>query len=301
VLPAVAALPPAPGVYRFRDTAGRVIYIGRSADLRARVASYWGDLADRRHLRRMVPQIARVEAIACASRAEAAWLERNLLECSKPRWNRVRGGLEVPVYIRLVSRQGAARLDVVHSPAAPQDATTFGPYLGGTQTRLAVDGLNRALCLDYPADRLGGFDRDMARVRGVSPSDRADRVRIATAVLARDSAALSLVTDLLVQRRSDAATALAFEVSARISDEIAALSWVGAEQRVTVPGAGDAAIHGWADGTLVSLQQRDGRVDTWAQRSCSAIAAEPLLRRTPPPWVGFVTDAARLASALRDA
>lgn len=306
MLAAVTALPPGPGVYRFRDPAGRAIYIGRAADLRARVASYWGDLSDRRHLRRMVPQIDRVEAIACASRPEAAWLERNLLESSKPRWNRIRGGLEVPVHIRLLSSRTAARLDVVHSPAASQgvasqDVVTFGPYLGGTRTRLAVDGLNRALCLDYTADRLSGFDRDMARVRGVSPSDRADRVRIAAALLARDPAALGLVTDLLLQRRSDAASALAFEVAARISQEIAALSWVTAEQRVTVPGAGDAAIHGWADGILVSLQRRDGRIDHWTQRSCPATAADPLLRRTPPSWVAFATDAARLASALRGA
>ena len=138
VLPAVAVLPSRPGVYRFRDTAGRAMYIGRAADLRARVASYWGDLADRRHLRRMVPQIARVEAVPCASRHEAAWLERNLLERSKPRWNRVRGGLEVPAYVRLERRAGAARLRVVHSPEAPATDLVFGPYLGGTRSRLAV-------------------------------------------------------------------------------------------------------------------------------------------------------------------
>ena len=301
MLAAVAVLPSGPGVYRFRDQAGRAIYIGRAADLRARVASYWGDLADRRHLRRMVPQVARIEALACASRHEAAWLERNLLERSKPRWNRVRGGLEVPAYIRLVNRRASARLDVVHSPVTSQDdAATVGPFLGGTRTRLAVDGLNRVLCLDYTADDLGGFDRDMARVRGVSPADRAERVRIAAAVLARDPAALSLVTDLLALRRTDAASALAFEVAARISEEMAALSWVASEQRVTVPGAGDATIHGWADGVLVSLEQRDGRIDRWTQRSCSESAAARLLPLTPPAWLAFATDAARLASALRD-
>jgi hypothetical protein len=91
---AVAALPTAPGVYRFRDDAGRVLYVGRAGDLRRRVGSYWGDLRDRRHLRRMMPRVAAIEALVCDSAHEAAWAERNLLERSLPPWNRVAGGLE---------------------------------------------------------------------------------------------------------------------------------------------------------------------------------------------------------------
>ena len=81
----VARLPPGPGVYRFRDAAGTVLYLGRAVSLRRRVASYWGDLGDRGHLAAMVGRIARVEAVPCASAHEAAWLERNLLERRKPR------------------------------------------------------------------------------------------------------------------------------------------------------------------------------------------------------------------------
>ena len=44
------ALPATPGVYRFRDERGTVLYIGRAVDLRRRVQSYWGELRDRRHL-----------------------------------------------------------------------------------------------------------------------------------------------------------------------------------------------------------------------------------------------------------
>ena len=49
-----ALLPLTPGVYRFRDATGRVLYLGRATSLRSRVASYWGDLGDRAHLSRMV-------------------------------------------------------------------------------------------------------------------------------------------------------------------------------------------------------------------------------------------------------
>src|SRR6202167_6297495 len=83
-----ARLPPAPGVYRFRDAAGRVLYLGRATSLRSRVASYWGDLRGRAHLAPMVARVARVEAVACDSAHEAAWLERNLLQAGKPPWHR---------------------------------------------------------------------------------------------------------------------------------------------------------------------------------------------------------------------
>ena len=95
-------LPPAPGVYRFRDATGRVLYLGRATSLRSRVASYWGDLGDRAHLAPMVARVARVEAVACDSVHEAAWLERNLLQARKPPWNRApNGGQESEVWIRL--------------------------------------------------------------------------------------------------------------------------------------------------------------------------------------------------------
>ena len=80
----VSLLPAEPGVYRFRDVGDRALYIGRTADLRRRVPPYWGSLRDRRRLRRMVRNIAGVEALVCASEHEAAWLERNLLEHRKP-------------------------------------------------------------------------------------------------------------------------------------------------------------------------------------------------------------------------
>ena len=92
--PAVARLPRSPGVYRFRDARGRVLYVGRASVLRSRVSSYWPDLRDREHLAAMVARVARVEAVTCDSVHEAAWLERNLLEASLPPWNRTPGGQE---------------------------------------------------------------------------------------------------------------------------------------------------------------------------------------------------------------
>ncbi len=134
-------LPLGPGVYRFRDQAGRVLYVGRAVSLRRRVVSYWGDLGDRGHLAGMVSRIARVEAVPCASAHEAAWLERNLLQRRKPPWNRDgRGGQESEVWIRLSQATDASGVSVAFRRVPGDQARYFGPYLGWRKVRDAVSG-----------------------------------------------------------------------------------------------------------------------------------------------------------------
>ena len=164
----VARLPLGPGVYRFRDAAGRVLYVGRAVCLRRRVASYWGDLGDRGHLAAMVARIARVEAVPCASAHEAAWLERNLLERRTPPWNRSRsGGQEAEVWIRLSQSADAPGVAVARRPRSGDRARYFGPYLGGQKARDAVSGLGRVLPLGpaayWATDPPAGTGRELAR------------------------------------------------------------------------------------------------------------------------------------------
>ncbi|MBU2665140.1 GIY-YIG nuclease family protein [Actinoplanes bogorensis] len=291
---ALSGLPQAPGVYRFRDAGGRVLYVGRATQLRSRVRSYWGDLHGRRHLRRMVPQIARVEAVECDSVHEAAWLERNLLQRTKPRWNRIRGGLEVPVGIR-VTPDG---LKVVHLHS-PSDAD-FGPYLGGAQARLAVSGLERVFPLRYTAERLDGGLRDLARMRGVSVVDRPAFHTAITAVLSRDQEHSLSVREQLALLRDRAAANLAFELAGRIQQELEAVDWIVAEQKMTRLAAAepDHDVYGWADGLLVRFRVRNGRVDGWEQRAATQATARARVDLTPPEWAAFAARTAELARRL---
>ncbi len=285
-------LPSGPGVYRFRDESGRALYIGRATDLRRRVASYWGGLRDRPRLRRMVTRIDRVEAVACDSEHEAAWLERNLLEQSKPRWNRAIGGLEVEVYIGL-----GRRFELRHEPVGP--GLLFGPYLGGEKVRLAISGLHRIIPLAYAGERLSGFDRDMARLRDVAPGSRTAMVELATAVLRRDPGAGAQLQAELEARRDAASTALAFELAARIHAEREALTWILGEQRVTRPDtAPDLDVHGWSDGVLVTFEIRRGRVRLWKAVPRGELAARPLVDSTPDEWRAFTDRNAALAGRL---
>jgi excinuclease ABC subunit C len=294
-------LPLAPGVYRFRDGAGRVLYLGRAVNLRRRVASYWGDLGDRRHLAVMVARIARIEAVPCDSAHEAAWLERNLLERRLPPWNRSpSGGQESEVWIRLSTSARAPGLKVVHQPGPHDHAVRhFGPYLGGQKVRDAVSGLGRVLPLAYAADTPAGTARDLARVRGAAPGARAALAGALTAVLDRDPAAVASLQAELTARRDTAAAGLAFEFAGRLQAELEALAWITGEQRVTQAVPCDLDVHGWADGMLVGFEIRGGRLSGWRQRPCGAPAAGRHLAQSPPGWADFAGRAAALAARLR--
>jgi excinuclease ABC subunit C len=285
----VARLPLGPGVYRFRDMAGRVLYIGRAVCLRRRVASYWGDLGDRPHLAAMVSRIARVEAVPCDSAHEAAWLERNLLQRRKPPWNRsASGGQESEVRIRLTP----AGLSVIHRPRAGDGARHFGPYLGGQKARDAVSGLHRVLPPGHGRDQAVGAERELARARGAS----FDLACTVTAVLDRDPAAVAAVRAELIRRRDAAAATLAFEFAGRVQAELEALDWITAEQKVTSARPDDFDVHGWAGGMLVRFEVRGGRLTGWTQRACPNAVSPPGDRG--PAWTDFAHRAAELAALL---
>jgi excinuclease ABC subunit C len=294
----IARLPLTPGVYRFRDAAGQVLYLGRATALRRRVASYWLDLRDRGHLTPMVARVRRIEAVSCDSVHEAAWLERNLLTTSLPPWNRTMGGQEHPVYIRLDPRPARPGLSVAHVPANRPAVVYFGPYLGGRRVRHAVKGLGRVLPLAYTGAELRGTLLDIARARGLAEADRGHCVESITAVLRREPDAVTGVLARLEELRDRAAGALAFELAGDITSELRALEWVTSPQRASSMAATDFTASGWSGGVLTSFIVRHGQVREWAQALCPESDAASRLAGTPPDWAGFAQRNAELAAAL---
>jgi excinuclease ABC subunit C len=294
----IARLPLTPGVYRFRDAADQVLYLGRATALRRRVASYWLDLRDRGHLTPMVARVRRIEAVSCDSVHEAAWLERNLLTTSLPPWNRTMGGQEHPVYIRLDPRPARPGLSVAHLPANRPAVVYFGPYLGGRRARQAVKGLGRVLPLAYTGAEVRGTLLDIARARGLAEADRGHCVETITAVLRREPDAVTAVRARLEELREGAAGALAFEVAGDITSELRALEWVTSPQRASSMAATDFTASGWAGGVLTSFIVRRGQVREWAQAACPESDAASRLAGTPPDWAGFAQRNAELAAAL---
>jgi excinuclease ABC subunit C len=88
----ISELPKAPGIYLFKDAQGRVLYVGKSVDLRSRVSSYFQPSADLEPTRgprivEMVKQVVNLDYIECENEVQALLDENRLIKDIQPPYN----------------------------------------------------------------------------------------------------------------------------------------------------------------------------------------------------------------------
>ncbi len=143
-------LPHLPGVYLFRDGRDKVLYVGTSKDLRARVRTYFTASETRSRIGEMVGLAASVQGIACATALEAAVRELRLIAEHKPRYNRRSKFPERVSWVKLTV-EAWPRLSLVKQ-VLDDDADYLGPF----GSRQAAEAAMAALHDTFPIRQCSG-------------------------------------------------------------------------------------------------------------------------------------------------
>src|SRR4051794_1710113 len=138
----VAQLPLAPGVYLYKDAAGKVIYVGKAKILRARVRSYFNEdrLADSK-TGGLISEARDVDYILVDNEKEALALENNLIKQYKPRFNVLLRDDKTYPYIKLTAEK-YPRVYVTRR-LKKDGATYYGPYFPGNLAHRLVHFIHR--------------------------------------------------------------------------------------------------------------------------------------------------------------
>jgi DNA polymerase III subunit epsilon len=258
-----ASLPRSPGVYLFEDRSGRVLYVGKAKDLRARVKSYfYGD--ERKKVQDLLASVAAVRAVPTDGELEALALEARLIARHEPRYNAHGKRWRRYAYLKVDLRDAWPRIKVVRSASQGNDAVYLGPFGSSSRARLAKEALEHVAPIRRCTTSMGARTRfapcalaDMGRC--AAPCD--DRTtpeayaRLVRELLASIAAPGSMLDDLET-RMSVLAEQERYEEAALVRDRLRALADALARARTDAwLVAGSIVLRG-ADG--VRMELRDG-------------------------------------------
>jgi excinuclease ABC subunit C len=273
--PKAGEIPTSPGVYRFRDANGRILYVGKAINLRQRLSNYFQPLRSlHERTRHMVLTSASVEWTTVGSDFEALQLEYTWIKEFEPPYNvKFRDDKTYP-YLALTMADEAPRVMVTRNHRIP-GARYFGPYPKIWAVRETIDLMIRAFPIRTCSD--SSYARAMATGRPCFPGQIgrcggpcSQKVTIEQHRLIVDQFAAFMashdrkIIGRLGREMQAASAALDFERAAVLRDRVQALENVLEKSAVVLPEGVDADVFGIEHDELAAAVQqfvvRGGRV-----------------------------------------
>ena len=273
--PAPGEIPVEPGVYRFRDAQGRVIYVGKAKSLRSRLTSYFQDIAGlHERTARMVTTAASVDWTVVDTEVEALQLEYTWIKEFDPRFNvKYRDDKSYP-WLAVTVGEEFPRVQVMRG-AQRKGVRYFGPYGHAWAIRDTVDTLLRVFpmrsCSAGTFKRAGQIGRpcllgDIGKcaapcVGRVTPDEHREIVEDFLSFMGGQTAGF---TRGIRDKMTKAAAEQEYELAAKYRDDLGALERVLEKQTVVLGDGTDADVLGFVDDPLEVAVQifsvRGGRI-----------------------------------------
>ncbi len=236
-------LPLRPGVYIMKDSANRIIYIGKAKALKNRVSQYFGSQNNHSgKVRSMVSKVCDFDYVVTDSEYEALVLECNLIKLHSPHYNILLKDDKGYHYIR-ITNEDYPRISVVKQ-LPDDDSRLIGPYTSSSTVNGSVDEANRIFRLStckrrFPQEIGKGrpclnyhIKQCMAPCRGkITPEEYREAVEQAIDFL-QGGTEQSIRT--LTSQMEQCAENLEFEKAAQLRDRITAIKGIGARQKVVM-------------------------------------------------------------------
>jgi excinuclease ABC subunit C len=258
----LAGLPTSAGVYLMRDKAGKVIYVGKAKDLRARVRAYFNNSDERSQIQFLVRRVEDIETLVTRNDKEALILENNLIKQYKPRYN-----------IRLKDDKSYLSIKVTTQHDWPRILATrkivkdgnryFGPYSSAVAARETIDVIEKHFllrnCTDHNFRNRSRPCLQYQIKRCMAPcvlpvAQDVYREQVRQAMLFIEGKQQELIAELK-QRMREKSEALEYENAARIRDQIQAVETTLEKQRMVAHWGSDQDIFGfYREGGFIEVQ-----------------------------------------------
>ena len=226
------------GVYRMLDGEGTVLYVGKAANLKKRVSSYFKKQNGGTKTRSLVKQIASIEVTVTRSETEALLLESNLIKTLKPKYNVLLRDDKSYPYLHVSMTHPFPRMEILRAKKKPKQGEWYGPYPSATAVRETLNTIQKVFkirncsdsffanrtrpCLQYQIKRCTAPCTNY-----ITREDYQRSVNDARRFLQGKS---QLLLEELGKRMEEAVGRLAFEEAAWLRDQIKSLRLVQEQQ-----------------------------------------------------------------------